>query len=105
MVSSVIIAAITGFLWTTLSAFWGWIIAGGLAILGFLFSPTLRKYTIAVITVAAVLGSAYVYGYSKGATAPRDPVPPACSEFRKVLVTGPATDKAIAIFQRKGLCV
>lgn len=105
MISGIILSTIMTFVWTTLSAFWGWIIAGGLALLGFLFSPTLRKYTIAAITILAVLGSAYVYGYTKGSTAPRDPVPPACSEFRKVLVTGPATDKAIALFERKGLCV
>lgn len=105
MISSIIISSILTFLWSTITAFWGWIVAGGVALLGVMFSPTLRKYTIAAITVIAILISAYAYGYTKGFKADHPITPPACVEFRKHLVEGPATDKAITIFKRNGLCV
>lgn len=100
-----ILSIILGYVTSILTAFWGWIVAGGLGLLAFMFSPTLRKYTIAALTVAAIIGSMYFYGYNKGYNAEHPVTPPACSEFRKVLVTGPATDKTIRIFERKGLCL
>jgi hypothetical protein len=104
MITGAIISALTTMLWGFLLQFWAWIVGAGLAVLGLLFSPTLRKYTIGAIAVVAVLASMFVYGYQKGFNAPHPVTPPACEDFRKVLVKGPATDKAIAIFERKGLC-
>jgi len=107
-----IFAFLATFIWPSLSAillqFWMWIFAAGLAILGFLFSPTIRKYTISFLIIVAMIGSASVYSYNKGYDAPHAVLPPqpaACSDFRKYLVTGPATDKAIAIFKQHDLCV
>jgi hypothetical protein len=95
-----IVPAIIAFL----TAFWGWILAGGLALLGFMFSPALRKYTIALLAVAAILASTYYYAFKAGYESPHPVTPPACTEFAKHLVTGPATDKAIGIFKRYHLC-
>lgn len=67
-----------------------------------LFSPTLRKYTIGALAVLAVLGAAYIYGYNSNHTV--ETRVPSCDAFRKVLVQGPATDKAIRIFIKNGLC-
>jgi len=96
--TTIILTAILGWL----MQFWGWIAAGAIAVLTLLFSPTLRKYTIAAICASILLVSAYVYGYNSNDTV--EIHTHSCADFRKVLVTGPATDKTIAIFQRKGLC-
>lgn len=98
MITSIVLAWITGFF----VQFWGWIAAGCVAILTLLFSPTLRKYTIGVIAASILLIMAFVYGYNSNDTVTT--VTHSCSDFRKVLVTGPATDKVIGIFIRKGLC-
>lgn len=103
MLSGVITAAIWGWLTTTLMQFWGWIAAGCIAILGLLFSPNLRKYTIGAIAVTILLVIVYVYGYNSNHNV--ELVQHTCDEFRKWLVSGPATDKAIAIFKRHDLCV
>lgn len=98
MITSVILAWIT----TTLMQFWGWIAAACVAILAFLFSPTLRKYTIGIIAAFILLVMAFLYGYNSNHTV--ETITHSCQEFRDRLVTGPATDKAIAIFKRNGLC-
>lgn len=48
------------------TVFWGWILAGGAMVLGFLFSPTIRLYTIAAIAIIAILGSVWFFGFTKG---------------------------------------
>jgi hypothetical protein len=85
------------------SQFWGWIVGGAVGILAFLFSPILRKYTIGAIAILIVGVAVYWYGYNSNHTV--QVVTHTCDEFRRWLVTGPATDKAIAIFKRHGLCL
>ena len=97
-----ILTAVWHFLLTSLIAFWPWVVGVASAILAFLFSPTLRKYTLAVIAIVAILVVTFIGGYRSNHTV--QTVTHSCSEFRKVLVTGPATDKAIRIFQKHGLC-
>jgi hypothetical protein len=106
MIMSAILTAIWTALVGFLIQFWGWFVGAGLAVLGLLFSPTLRKYTIAVLAAAAVFGGTYFYAYDKGYHAPHPIVItlPSCSAFAKHLVKGPATDKAIQIFYRNHLC-
>lgn len=90
------------FLLAWLSQFWGWIVAGAGAVLAYLFSPTLRKYTIAIIALVLLFATFFVLGYNFNHSVKM--VTHSCSEFRQYLVSGPATDKAISIFKRHGLC-
>lgn len=43
-----------------------WIAAGAAAVLSFLFSPAIRKYTIAGIAVLAILGVVWYNGFETG---------------------------------------
>lgn len=94
------------FLWSViypiLMGFWPWIMGASAAVLAFLFSPTLRKYTVAAIAVALLLGITFIGGYNSNHTV--KVVTHSCDEFRKHIVVGPVTDKAIKIFKRNGLC-
>ena len=46
--------------------FWAWIAGGAAAVFAFLFSPKIRKYTIGVLLVLAVLGGVWTWGYVSG---------------------------------------
>ena len=100
-------AMITAMVWTfivdILTKFWMWIAGAAIAVLVFLFSPTIRKYTIGIIAVLALGAIVWLWGYNSNHTV--EVITHSCDEFRKWLVTGTATDKAIAIFQRHDLCV
>jgi hypothetical protein len=100
---SAIVTAVFAFIVNFLTQFWMWFAGAAVAILAFLFSPTLRKYTIGIIAALILLGLAAIWGYNLNH--PVEVVTHTCEEFRKWLVKGPATDKAIDIFQRHGLCV
>ena len=67
MIATAVLAAIQGWLatvlWPILVTFAGWIIAGAAAVLGFLFSPTLRKWTIGAIAILLILGLTWTNGY------------------------------------------
>lgn len=89
-------------LWGFLSSFGLWILGGALALLSILFSPTLRKYTLGVLAVCVLLGAVYIFGYNSNQNV--EIKTHSCDDFRKVLVSGPATDKAIRIFIKHGLC-
>lgn len=52
--------------WPILVQFGAWIAAGAVAVLGFLFSPAVRKYTIAGIAIAVILGFTWVHGFETG---------------------------------------
>ena len=93
-----IVSVIVGFIQT----FWMWLVGASIAVLAFLFSPTIRKYTIGVIAVGIILVSTFLWGYNSNHNVEVRAYK--CSEFTKHLVTGPATDKAIRIFQRNKLC-
>lgn len=82
---------------------WMWIVGAAVVVLGLLFSPSIRKYTLGAIAILAILVAVWLWGYNSNHTV--EVVTHTCDEFRKWLVSGPATDKAIAIFQRHGLCV
>ena len=101
--SAIIAAAVWGWITTTLMQIWGWIVAGGIAILAMLFSPSIRKYTIAALVAIILLATAYIVGYSSNHNV--ELVQHACTEFSKLL-KGPATeiDKIVSVFRRKGLC-
>lgn len=94
---------VLGFISDWFFKFWGWIAGGAVALLGLMFSPRLRKYTIAGLAIVAVLVATYIGGYVSNHNV--EITTHTCEEFRKWLVSGPATDKAIAIFKRHGLCV
>ena len=95
-------SAILSILWGWIQTFWIWLAGGSLAILGLLFSPTLRKYTLGAIAVALLVTITFMWGYNSNHTVHIETHK--CTEFRKHLVTGPATDKAIRIFKNAKLC-
>lgn len=97
-ITTVILAAV----WAWIQTFWLWLVGGSVAILGLLFSPTLRKYTLGAIAVGVILTATYVWGYNSNHNVTIKTHQ--CEEFRKHLVTGPATDKAIRIFKNAKLC-
>ncbi len=100
---SFVISAILSLVLGWLSQFWMWIVGVAVAILGFMFSPAIRKYTLAAIAVVAIVAVVYFWGFNSNHTV--QTVTHTCDEFRKWLVSGPATDKAIGIFKRHGLCI
>lgn len=98
LITNIILSEVMKFL----SAFWIWLVGAAVAVVGLLWSPNIRKYTItAVALITATLGVFY-WGYSSNHKV--EVVTRQCSEFQKHLVTGPATDKALTIFKRNGLC-
>ena len=101
MISSAIIAAVWGGIISTLMQFWGWIAAGCIAVLAFLFSPQLRKYTIGVVAAGILLVMAFIYGYNSNDTV--RVITHDCSDFAK-LMAGEVT-KVVNTFKRNGLCV
>lgn len=100
--TSIILATVWAWAQSTLLAFWPWLVGGASAVLAFMFSPSIRKYTLGVIAVAIILAATYLYGYNSNHSITT--VTHSCSEFQKVLVSGSATNKAIAVFKRHGLC-
>lgn len=102
MFSGAIIAAVTAAIWAWVQTFWMWLVGGAVATLGLLFSPTLRKYTLGAIAVGIILSTTFVWGYSSNHNV--EIKTHQCSEFRKHLVTGSATDKALRIFRNAKLC-
>ena len=102
MFSGAIIAAVTAAIWALVQTFWMWLVGGSIALLGLLFSPTLRKYTLGAIAVGILLTATFIWGYNSNHNV--EIKTHQCSEFRKHLVTGPATDKAIRIFTKAKLC-
>jgi hypothetical protein len=102
MVLGFILSAIMTFVSGILAQFWGWIVGGAVALLGFMFSPTIRKYSLALIAVIVICLAIYLWGYNSNHNV--QTVTHTCDEFRKWLVSSNATDKATAIFKRHGLC-
>lgn len=103
MIVSAIVGTILNTLWLWTIQFWMWIAGGALAVLAYLFSPALRKYTLAIIALAILLAIAWILGYNSNTTV--HTVTHTCDEFRQWLTKGAATDKALAIFKRHGLCL
>lgn len=66
MIVSAITAWFATVVWPIIVAFAGWIAAAAAAILAFLFSPAIRKYTIAVLCFLFLMGFAWVNGYITG---------------------------------------
>jgi hypothetical protein len=67
--SAVLAAAFTAIqavVWPVLVQFGAWIAVGAAGILGFLFSPAVRKYTIAGIAVLVILAVVWINGYDHG---------------------------------------
>lgn len=100
MIATAILTVVWNWIVGVVVAFWPWLVAGASAILAFLFSPSIRKYTIAIIAVAAILASVFVWGYNSNHTVTTLP----CTEYSKPLTTGVATDKIIKYYKRNGLC-
>lgn len=100
MVASAILSAIWSWIVGVFMAFWPWIVAGASAVLAFLWSPTIRKYTIGLVAVAAIGLSVFIWGYNSNHTVTTHP----CTEYSKHLTPGVAADKVIKVFKRNGLC-
>jgi hypothetical protein len=83
--------------------FWMWIVGGSVGLLAFLFSPTIRKYSLGILAVLIIGAFIWFWGYNSNHSV--EIVTHTCDEFRKWLVSGPATDKALAIFKRHDLCL
>lgn len=66
MISGAIVSAVLGSVWAwvvgVVTAFGIWIAGAAAFVLAFLFSPAIRKYTIAALALVALVGSAYIYG-------------------------------------------
>lgn len=95
--------AILLFLWSVIQpillGFWPWLLGGAGAVLAFLFSPTIRKYTIGIIAVALILGITFLGGYNSNHAITT--VTHSCTEFSKHLTI---TTKGINVLKKNGLC-
>lgn len=93
-------------IWTLLTGllmqFWMWLVGGSAVLLAFLFSPTLRKYSLGAIAILLIGTAIWIWGYNSNHST--EMLTHACNEFQRWLVSSPATDKALAIFKRHGLC-
>lgn len=69
MFSSIILGTIWTFISGILAQFWGWILGGAVALLAFLFSPSIRKYTLGALAILAIAACIFLYGYNQGAAA------------------------------------
>lgn len=103
MISGFILSSIWGFIYNLILQFWIWLVGAGVALLGFMFSSTIRKYSIGLIIVSLLIAAVFIWGYNSNQIVTT--ITHSCDEFRKVLVQGPATDKAIRIFIKHGLCL
>lgn len=110
LLDAVITTAIWKFISSWFMQFWGWLVAGGVAVLAFMFSVNVRKYTIAAIAILVVLAGTFVWGYTSNhhvtTVTKNKPVmiTHKCSEFQKYLVKNAGADKAISLFKKHKLC-
>jgi hypothetical protein len=103
LISGFILTNIWSFLTGIFYQFWMWIVGSSVALLAFLFSPTLRKYTVGLIAIVLLATAVWIWGYNSNHNV--EVLTHTCDEFRRWLVSGPATDKALAIFKRHDLCM
>lgn len=99
MIPSLILGAVWNYILGILAAFWPWLLGGASAVLAFLFSPTIRKYTMAALAIGLVLIITFVGGYNSNHTVQKQL--PTCTDFKKYATI---SDKTLASFQRHGLC-
>lgn len=89
-----IVAFFNGTILPVLVAFGGWIAAAAAAVLVFLFSPTIRNYTIGAIAIVLILAVVRLDAYFDGrASVAQGSV---CSEFRQIVLKGKNDKSTIA---------
>ncbi len=97
---SFILGAAWTFIYTSALAFWPWIVGIATAVLAFLFSPTIRKYTVAALAIGILLGLSALWGYNLPHKT--QVVTHQCTEFTKHLKID---TKGVNTMKRYGLCL
>lgn len=96
---TLILSTVFGWIVSQLLVFWPWVLGVSGSILAFLFSATIRKYTLSIIAIALILGVTFLGGYNSNHTITT--VTHSCEEFSKHLTI---TTKGINVLKKNGLC-